>query len=434
VVGGTVADIQQAPWQVALLQDRGNRFSLCGGSIVDALHVVTAAHCVFEMNGSPVAPSTLSIRAGISNWRTPRTTDLQQIRNVTGYRVHPAYAFTSTLGADDVAVLNLDTPLDLSGAQVRAIALPNPGLTLAGGETATLLGFGRQQANVDPDGSLNAFDGDLHDPLRCGDENAVLLCASSRASAVCSGDSGSALTMSSNRVMIGIASTGAEGCRAGGIAVFTNVAAPEILAFIQGSDTPPQAPRRQATVRLESPIASQVGQSLTCTPGEWTGAPTYVYSFLDDRSGAVLQKGAVATYKLQVRDVGRTITCRVAATNPGGTGVDEANSASGTVRAAPVLTAAPTGPARRGRSMLLRVTLKGVKDLNGFVEVCAAPKSRVGAKVCRTTRLIPSAGFARVSLPVTIKSTAPAARVGVPVTAKLLDGRKLRTTGVIKIV
>lgn len=42
IVGGTVMDITQVPWQVSL-QVRGSH--ICGGSIIGENWVLTAAHC-----------------------------------------------------------------------------------------------------------------------------------------------------------------------------------------------------------------------------------------------------------------------------------------------------------------------------------------------------------------------------------------------------
>ena len=49
IVGGTPADISEAPYQVAALLDWGGSgvfLQACGGSIVSENAVVTAAHCI----------------------------------------------------------------------------------------------------------------------------------------------------------------------------------------------------------------------------------------------------------------------------------------------------------------------------------------------------------------------------------------------------
>jgi hypothetical protein len=431
VVAGVLIDVQQAPWHVAVLQSRGARFTLCGGAIIDPQRVVTAAHCVFDQGGQPASAANLSVRAGISNFVTPRTSDQQQNRFVISYRVHPGYVFSTSGSPDDVAVLTLDAPLDLSGPAVRPIALPAPDTLFAGGDAVSVAGFGREAASADPDGTLNRMDGALVDPAACGSNNAVVLCASSTVSAVCSGDSGSALTVGSGGTLIGIASTGSLNCRPGGIGTYTSIAAPEILRFVQGEDSPPSAPRRMSRATLTSPEAMQVGQTLTCSPGDWSGAPTLSYAFVDNGTSAVLQAGPAATYTLTVSDIGRTVACRVSATNAGGTGVSESEPTVGSVRPS-ARVSAPTVTARRGRRAVVRVTLAGAGGVRGNAEICVKPARRVGSTACRTMRLTGSAN-ATTSVQVPLGASAPAIVARVAVTARLADGRTLGTTGFIRV-
>ncbi|XP_063930610.1 trypsin-3-like isoform X2 [Zophobas morio] len=60
IVGGEDINILDVPYQVSIL-DSGSHF--CGGSVVTARHIVTAAHCMETRN-----VSTLSIRAGSTFW------------------------------------------------------------------------------------------------------------------------------------------------------------------------------------------------------------------------------------------------------------------------------------------------------------------------------------------------------------------------------
>ena len=51
VVGGTSAGASDVPWQALVLiwpDPSSNSAYLCGGSILDATHILTAAHCVFD--------------------------------------------------------------------------------------------------------------------------------------------------------------------------------------------------------------------------------------------------------------------------------------------------------------------------------------------------------------------------------------------------
>jgi hypothetical protein len=431
VVGGSVIDIQAAPWQVLLVQERGTRtITLCGGSIIDATRVVTAAHCVFGAGDNLAPVSTLVVRAGISNFVAPNPTDNQQERRVTNVRVHPGYSPSQVGSSDDVAVVYLDAALDLSGPWAKPIALPAPDRLIVSGQAVSLAGFGRQNGGGDADGTLRRMDSALGEPASCGANNAIILCASAPGTAVCSGDSGSALVL--DGTMIGITSTGAEQCPAGGPATYTNVAAPEILRFIEGEDNPPVAPRRTSPGGFEYPEAMQVGQSVICDPGGWSGQPTLTYWFRDDRTGVVLQRGALATYKLKLRDLGRRVSCRLAASNAGGTGYAETDAAPTSVHAAPRLTAAPS-TVRRGDRARVRVTFAGVMHVRGRTQICVRPSLRVGKLTCTSTRL--SGNAARITSMVSLKvdATAPTGTLRAGVAAQLADGRLLTTVAVLRV-
>ena len=60
-----------------------------------------------------------------------------------------------------------------------------------------------------------------------------------------------------------------------------------------------------------------VGQTLTCTMGNWQYAPTsYAYQWL--RNGGVITGATASTRLLVAADSGNSISCRVTATNPAG--------------------------------------------------------------------------------------------------------------------
>src|SRR4051812_15427887 len=78
VVAGSLIQVQQAPWAVFIRQVSANGIGLCGGSIVDTFHVLTAAHCVYDQRGNLAGVATLTVRAGISNFSSPLPTDVEQ--------------------------------------------------------------------------------------------------------------------------------------------------------------------------------------------------------------------------------------------------------------------------------------------------------------------------------------------------------------------
>ena len=106
---------------------------------------------------------------------------------------------------DDVAVLTLKTPLEISAEKNTAtIGLVAPFATPAAGTSLTVSGYGLEQGNAtEEDGkffstSLTAISSDA---CRAAVKlnSAVLLCANSATSSTCQGDSGGPLVEGSRR-------------------------------------------------------------------------------------------------------------------------------------------------------------------------------------------------------------------------------------------
>jgi hypothetical protein len=110
IVGGEPAAVTTWSWAVSLYIGSG---SLCGGSIVSASWVITAAHCV---NG--VAASSITVYAG-SNQRWTGT----QTRRVSQIIVHPSY--NSVTFVNDIALLRLSSSLIVGDPTVASICLPS---------------------------------------------------------------------------------------------------------------------------------------------------------------------------------------------------------------------------------------------------------------------------------------------------------------------
>ena len=116
VVGGTAIQIQSAPWAVFVAYyPGGDTQTQCTGSVLDASTILTAAHCLYGPTGTLAQPAQVSVEAGVSNYAAPAATDAEQDRVVSSFRIHPGYVFQETGLPDDLAVLTLSTPLDLSG-------------------------------------------------------------------------------------------------------------------------------------------------------------------------------------------------------------------------------------------------------------------------------------------------------------------------------
>ena len=98
-----------------------------------------------------------------------------------------------------------------------------------------------------------------------------------------------------------------------------------------GTDPPPPPAAPANTAAPSLPAAAQVGDTLTCVIGAWTGDPSFSIAW--ERNGTPIATGAA--YGLTDADAGTAITCVVTATNAGGT--LSVRSASVTPVAAPVV-------------------------------------------------------------------------------------------------
>lgn len=223
IVNGNEAAEGQFPYQVSVLaQTTGGRFYVCGGSIITRQWVLSAAHCTYPH-------SEFILRFGSNdlwaNGQMQRTTEVVN---------HPEYN-QDTLN-NDVSLLKIPTPLDLTGGTLRSVRLPYGQLNDQQfiGNRSRVAGWG-----IDNTGTysnrLNFVDMAVIDNPTCadvfGDELVIdgVLCASGykgREQGLCGGDSGSALVAlhEGQWIQIGIGAFGAlEACEQGHPSGFTRV-------------------------------------------------------------------------------------------------------------------------------------------------------------------------------------------------------------------
>jgi hypothetical protein len=202
---------------------------------------------------------------------------------------------------------------------------------------------------------------------------------------------------------------GAKECPVGVPDVFTNIAAPEIRDFIEGSESPPVAARPTSTPVLKSVGTAPVDFSpLTCEPGAWTGSPTFSYTIQEENSSAaVLQSGPGNIFTPPSSLVGTPLVCIVEASNPGGV----TTFRSATTAAIAADTAAPTSAITADKCVKQACTLSlTASDPNGvaltvtpsasYTVVAKCPKAKKKKKkkgkkvkqpVCHTTKTAPMA-------------------------------------------
>lgn len=106
IVNGTAAPEDGQPWMVALLQKSNSStpkssLQFCGGALIDAEWVLTAAHCVIS-----TSPDSIEVMIGTSNLDGD-SGDLHEISHIVR---HPHYS--NVVSGNDIALLKLVAPSD----------------------------------------------------------------------------------------------------------------------------------------------------------------------------------------------------------------------------------------------------------------------------------------------------------------------------------
>jgi secreted trypsin-like serine protease len=135
IIGGLQARPNSWPWQI-MLHGASN---LCGGALIDARHVLTAAHCIT----TPVQEKDYKVYIGTHETNKPMY--MEQELTVSKIWVHEQYVETTT--ANDVAVIRLTKPIQISD-KVNVICLPGPEAKSVN-DTVWVSGWGRTAHNGD---------------------------------------------------------------------------------------------------------------------------------------------------------------------------------------------------------------------------------------------------------------------------------------------
>ena len=211
IIGGTEASIEEAPWQVGLMYygiENPRGANGCGGSVISAEWVVTAAHCVDFLT----SPTELQVAAGVSTLPDSSSATVPRY-GVERVLIHPEYN-SDTLQAD-IALLKLRTALPIDGVTIAPIELPTFANWPAAGTPGLITGWGNSRSQADPlfaPALLKATVTVLAGPASrtCADHpeppgeggieyySAIMICAGTSTfphSGICQGDSGGPLAI-----------------------------------------------------------------------------------------------------------------------------------------------------------------------------------------------------------------------------------------------
>jgi trypsin len=238
IVGGATTTISEWPWQAAIVLDHDlfpdDDFErqLCGGSVIAATFVLSAAHC-FE--------SLSAVQVEVVTGRTQLSDGAGQRVNVAGITVHPGY--NPITFENDFAVLRLAEPTSqprilLAGSAERGIWEP--------GDEAWVTGWGAtSQGGAGSDILREALVPIVSDSV-CGQSDVygsafsatVMVCAGFLTGGVdsCQGDSGGPLVSplgDGQWRLVGVVSWG-DGCaQPNAPGVYTRIGADPLRADVQ---------------------------------------------------------------------------------------------------------------------------------------------------------------------------------------------------------
>lgn len=222
ILGGTEVTPLTYPWMVSIQSARSG-FHSCGGALIDASWVLTAAHCVTNSKDEKILPSAMRLVMNEHDLNTQSDKEIEH--SVAKIVVHPRYDLANSNRFDnDIALLKLNRP----ETTITPVALA--GVSPQTGAALKVMGWGVTEykddssinANNKPADSsvLLAVDVKVIDGEQCKQNysgvaainSTVMLCAGSNVANkdACQGDSGGPLfqTQNGRPIQVGVVSFG----------------------------------------------------------------------------------------------------------------------------------------------------------------------------------------------------------------------------------
>ncbi|XP_020916346.1 chymotrypsin-like elastase family member 2A [Exaiptasia diaphana] len=145
IVGGTAAQPGEWPWQVMLMykrSDNGEWSQFCGGTLVTPDWVVTASHCVSDIDPSTYADYRIRAGAHQRN-QTNMGSDIERIYIHEDYNAYP-YQYDN-----DIALIKLKNPVMLDVKNIFPACISNDTATFPPGTKCYITGWGTLSSGGD---------------------------------------------------------------------------------------------------------------------------------------------------------------------------------------------------------------------------------------------------------------------------------------------
>ena len=134
IVGGTVTEKNEYPWQVGLV-NKDDNYVWCGASLISNQWILTAAHCT-----AGEALGDLQVLLGVHNYNHEGATTTIRM-DISEIVDHPDYESRST--NYDFSLLKMATPLNFDDyPHIRPVCLPENDSNDYSGFVATVTGWG----------------------------------------------------------------------------------------------------------------------------------------------------------------------------------------------------------------------------------------------------------------------------------------------------
>merc|ERR1712121_288260 len=223
IVGGQDVDEPgKWPWQASIQMYNSH---ICGAAIISETWLVTAAHCV----ESPA--SQLSVVVGMHD-RTTQRQGAPQRHRIAKIIQHPGWSMDSQNGfPNDIALMQLSTPADLSGKYAQTVHLADAGTNFEGNSDCWITGWGKLSFLQGPPNILQEANIDIYSQATCrqsyGDviKGNHICVGKKHTSGSCSGDSGGPLVCKEgdSYTLAGVTSFGLVTCSTSYPSVYSRI-------------------------------------------------------------------------------------------------------------------------------------------------------------------------------------------------------------------